>query len=153
MEADSAESAAERRASLTDAATNLDRALSLLGTEDPQRLHSQFVLGWIKLRLGKVREGEALWQALESRKYLPIYLGLNLARSNLQRESSLEAAQKRFESLAREVADKIKESSETIHQNIDRPPLFSDETTYIEALTYAELGTAAAITRREGGFD
>src|SRR5262249_31058434 len=69
------------------------------------------------------------------------------------RESSLNDAQKRFENLARQVADEIKESSETKHQDIDRLPGDQDKMTYIEALTYCELGTAVAITRREGGFD
>jgi tetratricopeptide (TPR) repeat protein len=151
-EASSADNATERRAFLTEAETNLDRALRLFATEDPQRLHSQFLLGRIKVTLGNVREGEALWHALESRGYLPLYLGLSLAFIGL-RERSLDQAQAEFERWARHVADKIKESPEIMHQPIDGLPGDPEKTTYIEALMWTELGMATAIARREGGFD
>src|SRR5262245_33988415 len=88
----------------------------------------------------------------QSREYLPLYLGLHLARSKL-RDGALNYAQKRFENLARQVADEIKQSPETKHKDNDRLPGDQDKMTYIEALTYCDLGTAVAITRREGGFD
>ena len=149
-EADSADSAAERRACFVHAATNFDRALSLFPTSDPQRLDSQFELGRIKCTIGDVRDGQALWQALESRQYRPLYLGLHLADSML-REVSLEQAQAQFERWSTHVADKAKESPDIMHQPIDGVP--GDTTTHAEALVWSELGIAAAIAGRQGGFD
>jgi Flp pilus assembly protein TadD len=151
-EGHSADNAAERHAFFTHAATNLDRALSLFATDDQLRLDSQFLLGQIKCTLGNTREGEALWRALESRGYRPLYLGLHLADSML-RERSLEHAQAQFERWTQHVADKAKENPKIMHQNIDGLPGDLSKTTYAASLVWCELGTALAIARRQGGFD
>ena len=150
-EAASADNAAERRACLTHAATNLDRALSLFAT-DNHRADSQFLLGRIKCTLGNVRDGQALWRSLESREFHPLYLGLHMADSML-REVSLEQAQAQFERWARHVADKAKENPEIMHQPVDGLPGDPIKTTYAEALVWSELGAAMAIGRRQGGCD
>ncbi len=151
-EASSADNGVERRACLTHAADNLERALTLFASDDQLRLDSQFLLGRIKCGLGSVRDGQALWQALESREFRPLYLGLHLADSML-REVSLEQAQALFERWVRHVADKTKESPDSMHRPIDGLPGDPTKTTYAEALVWGELGTALAIARRQGGFD
>ena len=151
-EGGSADKPGERRAWFTHAADSLERALSLFPSHDQRRLDSQFLLGRIKITLGDVHGGQALWRALESRGFRPLYLGLHLADSML-REVSLELAQAMFVRWSKHIATEVKADPEIMSRPVDGLPGDPSQTTYGESLVWAELGIAAAIARRHGGFD
>jgi tetratricopeptide (TPR) repeat protein len=151
-EASAADNGTLRRQCLTHAAEHLERALSLFASDDPARLDGQFLLGRIRCAMGNVNDGLALWQALESREFRPIYLGLNVADAML-REVSLDQAQARFEGLAADLESRCQGDAELVHQPIAVPQGDSSRATHGEALVWAELGIALAMARRQGGFD
>lgn len=143
---------AQRRAALGRAAASLERALTLYESDSLERSDSQFLLGRIRQTLGDVAAAQALWHALESRAYRPLYLGLHLADSKL-REVSFDDAERRFRALATQLDAELAGDAGRVDQPVDAMPGDPDRPTYGAAAAWAHLGVALALVRRLIGHD
>lgn len=145
------EDRALRKTHLQQASDHLKSALTLLDVRLPAWMHGQFLLGRIHRELGDVAAAQAKWLALESRGYLPVYLGLHIADSKL-REVSLYDAETRFRRLSATLDAELAGDARRVDQPIDSMPGDANRETYGTAAAWADLGIALALARRRVGF-